>query len=60
MDLRRDVDVMVPRGGGEVTLEFPATAVEGEVVDENGVRVPGVSLVLSRKTPGTHAGAHTG
>lgn len=59
MALRRDVDVMVPRGGGEVTLEFPATAVEGEVVDENGVRVPGVSLVLSRKTPPGPMPGHT-
>ncbi|MHB1047928.1 MAG: MSCRAMM family protein [Thermoanaerobaculia bacterium] len=59
MALRRDVDVMVPRGGGEVTLEFPATAVEGEVVDENGVRVPGVSLELSRVNPPERMPWHT-
>lgn len=57
--LRRNVDVMVPRGGGEVTLEFPGTVVEGEVVDENGVRVPGAKLELARVTPPERMPGHT-
>ena len=47
----RSLDVDVPSGGGEVTLDLPATAVEGEVVDEAGARVPGVTLYVTRVNP---------
>jgi hypothetical protein len=49
--VRRKLDNEVPRGGGEIALDLPATAVEGEVVDETGRRVPGVTLGLSRSNP---------
>ena len=49
--VRRKLDIEVPRGGGEIALDLPATAVEGEVVDEAGRRVPGISLVLTRLNP---------
>ncbi|MEO8585273.1 MAG: carboxypeptidase-like regulatory domain-containing protein, partial [Acidobacteriota bacterium] len=49
--VRRKLDVEVPRGGGEIALDLPPTAVEGEIVDETGRRVPGVTLTLTRLNP---------
>ena len=45
------VQTDVPRDGGEIEIELPATAVEGEVVDENGARVAGAVLKVERLDP---------
>lgn len=49
--VRRILDVEVPRGGGEIALDLPASALEGEVVDEAGRLVPGSSIFLTRLNP---------
>jgi hypothetical protein len=49
--VQRELDVNVPRGGGEIALDLPATAVQVEVVDEEGARVPGVMLFLTGLIP---------
>ena len=49
--VRRKLEVVVPKGGGEIGLAFPATAIEGEVTDEAGRRIQGCTLYLTRVTP---------
>ncbi len=49
--VRRTVQTEIPPEGGEIAIHLPATAVEGEVVDENGVRVAGAVLKVTRLGP---------